>query len=451
MNIDRNEPRRSREVVQRWLTSVIRHWPLLIMVAVAAAIGFVLAGPTAAASAAPPPTNSTPDSDSDEPSRAQKFVRKVNGILYEISYDGTVDPNDPHFKKKVAARIIVKRLTNRVGGGNVGVPSVSEIPGLLDDIVEYATKSSKTVDGLKKRVSKTQGDIEQLKKKVVDAETPRDRARAEKDLRDAQARYNRLFRDYQKAKKQAQPFDWKAEVNRLGNRVRDLERAAKNPRLTEAGRKQAQKQLDNARQELAKAQTERDRLQGPDDESGGTRPVKRGPTQPPKGPTLDSKKVPGPTKVASKGTIPKMGQRGRGTGTSAVIGDLFGQAYMEHLSKENAQLMEDAVKDPALRKRIIDDYNQMKNADQLEVLKRGFDTSKGFTQGASREIGPKLVEYQKMLDSTKAKADKSNADPLYQQARRECGGYDTCVRERVKKLRDQNARDIAKSTENARK
>ncbi|MET9568458.1 hypothetical protein ABZY34_04815, partial [Streptomyces virginiae] len=35
------------------------------------------------------------------------------------------------------------------------------------------------------------------------------------------------------------------------------------------------------------------------------------------------------------------------------------------------------------------------------------------------------------------KARKSNADPLYQQARKECGGYDTCVAERTRKLREQ--------------
>ncbi|MFI9630714.1 hypothetical protein, partial [Streptomyces sp. NPDC052042] len=31
-------------------------------------------------------------------------------------------------------------------------------------------------------------------------------------------------------------------------------------------------------------------------------------------------------------------------------------------------------------------------------------------------------------------------DPLYLQARKECGGYDTCVTERTRKLRDQNTK-----------
>ncbi|MFE4801825.1 hypothetical protein ACFRFL_44540, partial [Streptomyces sp. NPDC056708] len=49
------------------------------------------------------------------------------------------------------------------------------------------------------------------------------------------------------------------------------------------------------------------------------------------------------------------------------------------------------------------------------------------------------------------KAKKSNADPLYQQARTECGGYDTCVTERTDKLRKQNAKAIAESTKKAKK
>ncbi|MFG2631291.1 hypothetical protein, partial [Streptomyces sp. NPDC048473] len=84
-------------------------------------------------------------------------------------------------------------------------------------------------------------------------------------------------------------------------------------------------------------------------------------------------------------------------------------------------------------------------------LGRGFDTSKGFTQGATRDIGPKLIEHQEMLDTTKAVADRSNADPLYQQARTECGGYDTCVTERTHKLRKQNAKAITESTKKAKK
>ncbi|MER5853761.1 hypothetical protein ABT126_44565 [Streptomyces sp. NPDC002012] len=60
-----------------------------------------------------------------------------------------------------------------------------------------------------------------------------------------------------------------------------------------------------------------------------------------------------------------------------------------------------------------------------------------FTQAATRQVAPELIKSQKALDTAKAVADKSNAGPLYQQARTECGGYDTCVTERTDKLRAQ--------------
>ncbi|MEU1665164.1 hypothetical protein ABZ547_16345, partial [Streptomyces sparsogenes] len=50
-----------------------------------------------------------------------------------------------------------------------------------------------------------------------------------------------------------------------------------------------------------------------------------------------------------------------------------------------------------------------------------------------------------IAESTK-RAKKSNADPLYQQARTECGGYDTCVTDRVAKLRAQKKATSATPT-----
>ncbi|MFJ1551808.1 hypothetical protein [Streptomyces sp. NPDC088246] len=75
----------------------------------------------------------------------------------------------------------------------------------------------------------------------------------------------------------------------------------------------------------------------------------------------------------------------------------------------------------------------------------------GFTQDATRQVAPELIKSQKALDTAKAIADKSNTDPLYQQARTECGRYDTCVTERTDKLRKQNAKAIAESTKKAQK
>ncbi|MEV6227666.1 hypothetical protein AB0L88_07225 [Saccharopolyspora shandongensis] len=50
-----------------------------------------------------------------------------------------------------------------------------------------------------------------------------------------------------------------------------------------------------------------------------------------------------------------------------------------------------------------------------------------------------------VADATK-QARRSANDPLYQQAQRECGGYDTCVQSRVKKLRSEKTARIDTKT-----
>ena len=449
------------DTTDHWLTRVLRRWPMLVLVglvALVAAVGFVLAGSATAASAAPPPASPASGPNAGEPGRWKTTTAKINGVAYQIWYNDALDPSDPNYKAKLAAQIGFRRIVNRtVGGGNLGAPSASDIPGLLDDITEYVRRMRQTVDGLNKQVNQTQKDIERLKQEASDTNrTKAQRDRAAAQLREKQARYNRVFRDHEKAKAQAKPFDWDAEVDRLTNRVRDLEREAKNPRLTERGREQAQQRVADARTELSDAQADRKRLQGPDDDSGAARTPARGPKNPPKTPTTagakDAPKT--PTAGGAKTRVPPVGPavrtpRGGGVGLSGTFGELFGQHYADQLSDEHRKLLEDALKDPALRKRVIDDYNQIKDDNALDTLVRGLDTSKGFTQGATRDIGPKLIEHQKKLDTTKRNADKSNADPLYQQARRDCGGYDTCVTERVRKLREQNAKALADSTKKA--
>ena len=108
-----------------------------------------------------------------------------------------------------------------------------------------------------------------------------------------------------------------------------------------------------------------------------------------------------------------------------------------------------ALDDPDLRKRLIDEYREFESSNPVEQLGRPF-TGKEFTPGQLYDSGPRLVEVQKTLEEVTAKADRSNADPLYQQARRECGGYDTCVTERTNKLRQQNAKAITESTKKAK-
>ncbi|MFD5899822.1 hypothetical protein, partial [Streptomyces sp. NPDC060366] len=101
------------------------------------------------------------------------------------------------------------------------------------------------------------------------------------------------------------------------------------------------------------------------------------------------------------------------------------------------------------------------NADPLYQQARvdcgGYDTcvtertAKLRTQAADEKqeaAKNKEVEKKKaraVAKSTK-KATESNADPLYQQARVDCGGYDTCVTERTAKLRAQKKATAAKTT-----
>ncbi|MGW2183457.1 hypothetical protein ACWCXX_36595, partial [Streptomyces sp. NPDC001732] len=73
---------------------------------------------------------------------------------------------------------------------------------------------------------------------------------------------------------------------------------------------------------------------------------------------------------------------------AGVIADGISQDYAAHLDRRNQQLLEQARKDPALAKRIIDDYHEIKDNNEIEVLFRGFDTSKGFTQDATRQVAP---------------------------------------------------------------
>ncbi|MFI1106060.1 hypothetical protein [Streptomyces melanogenes] len=252
------------------------------------------------------------------------------------------------------------------------------------------------------------------------------------------------------------------------------------------------RQLKRARANLAEAEAARRRLQEPpdDDDPPGTRTTPRNPKKPPKGPastgpttksapttnsttanattqTRASKRTTaiGPSAswkaiTSSKGwrsvKAPRTGFRGS-TGTNqmadaiaGVIADGISQDYAAYLDRRDQQLLEQARNNPDLRKRIIDDYNEIKDNNEIEVLFRSFE-DKGLTQGATRQIAPELIKQQTSLDTAKAVADKSNADPLYQRARRECGGYDTCVTERTHKLRKQNAKAIADSTRKAKK
>ncbi|MER5618238.1 hypothetical protein [Streptomyces sp. NPDC002215] len=538
----------------RWLAREPRRWPASVrmaLVAVIAVVGFTLVGPAATASAAPPPPSPASDSGR-EPSRWDR----LQWHMYETWVAAALDGHDPYYKWKLARQIVAKRVFAKLEKGSVSLSFKDDVPNFVQDVEEFKRRSQETPDGLRRQLTDAGNKIHDLNQKIDRAQTLAEREKLESDRevarkqeKDVAKRYRKLMAtqpDAERVKARIQGLETK--ISDLRNKITSLEEETKKSR---PDRREKLRQLDTARANLAEAEAEHRRLQGPPDDdgdTGGTRTTPRDPKQPPKGPGstnptttsttpttskgtksstvtgptvtpkgtksstvtgptvtpkgtksstvtgptvtpkgtksstvtgptvtpkgTKSSTVTGPT-VTPKGTTgttdptmswkgwnslktPKAGFRGS-TGTNqmadaiaGVIGDGIGQDYAAHLDSRNQQLLEQARKDPALAKRIIDDYNEIKDNNEIEVLFRAFDTSKGFTQGATREVAPELIKSQKALDTAKAIADKSNADPFYQQARTECGGYDTCVTDRTAKLRKQNAKAIADSTKKAK-
>lgn len=151
---DENHSATDRTASRR-LFRVLLRWPLLLLAALAAAVFFALAGSASAASAAPPAAGPESGSTPDQPTRWATVNMKIKGTTYKVWYNDALDPDDPHYKKKLAAQIVVRRLATRAAGGNIGVPSIKEIPDLLDDVAEYARRSRETVGGSRSRSSKS--------------------------------------------------------------------------------------------------------------------------------------------------------------------------------------------------------------------------------------------------------------------------------------------------------
>ncbi|MFJ8856136.1 hypothetical protein ACIRJP_38930, partial [Streptomyces sp. NPDC102437] len=475
----------------RWLAREPRRWPVslrMALVAVIAVVGFTLVGPAATASAAPPPPSPASDSGR-EPSRWERLQWQ----MYENWVAATLDGHDPYYKWKLLRQIFAKRVFAKLEKGSVSLSFKDDVPNFVQDAEEFIRRSQETPDGLRRQLTDAGKKIHDLNQKIAKAQTlaereelESDREVARKQEKDVAKRYRKLMGtqpDAERVKAKIQGLDTK--ISDLKNKITSLEEETKKSR---PDRREKQRQLNTARANLAEAEADRRRLQGPPDDdgdTGGTRTTPRDPKQPPKGPSstnptatpttsTTSKEttgstVTGPTTTSKKTTssttpdpmtswkgwgslkTPKGGFRGS-TGTNqmadaiaGVIADGISQDYAAHLDSRNQQLLEQARKDPALAKRIIDDYNEIKDNNDIEVLFRAFDTSKGFTQDATRQVAPELIKSQKALDTAKAVADKSNADPFYQQARTECGGFDTCVTDRTDKLRKQNAKAIADS------
>ncbi|MFD5029481.1 hypothetical protein ACFWM0_03495 [Streptomyces sp. NPDC058405] len=462
---------------------VSSHWPTLLrmaLVALFAAVGFILAGPLTEASAAPPPPSPTAGASDEGPARPG-IVSRAQWRLLESLAAETLDPHDPQYKTKTAAQVVVKRLIKLAGKG--GSVSWGTVPDFVEDAVEIHRRSQQTLDGMKKQVAKAGDKISALKREQGDAVTPAERMRAEEKLKTARREYQQVARELRKLK-ESRPADTKtqikqldADIDKLQNKIRDLEQKADKHPLP-GGRQQVLAQIPTLRDELEQARAERDELRGgPDDGSdgsdgtGGTRPAKSGPKNPPAGPgTGAAKPLPaGPvtsgTKTSTTGPAPvrprltgpvepgaKLPRGGGQAAAWAAVGELLGQAYADaeqtNREHEHQELLQEALQDPDLRARILNENRTYTDNSPFEDLLRPF-TGPEFTPGTLRDIGPALTELQKTLDTTEAKAAQSNADPLYQQARTDCGGYDTCVTERVGKLRGENAKAVAASTKKA--
>ncbi|MFF8002045.1 hypothetical protein ACFZDL_31800, partial [Streptomyces sp. NPDC007917] len=465
----------------------------MALVAVIAAVGFALVGPAAMASAAPPPPTATSDS-SDEPSRWNKWQWK----MYEAWVSEALDPHDPYYKWKLARQIAAKRVFQWMEKGKTSFSLKDDVPNLVEDVQEFNRRSQDTPDGLRRQVTGTGDKIHDLNQKIDKAQTPAEREKLEKDRDVARRQAKYVNKKYWKVK-QTRPDgeSVKAEIQGLDTKISDLRNKIstleEETKKSRPDRREKLRQLKTARANLAQAEADRRRLQGPPDEdgdSGGTRTTPRDPKKPPTGPAASDPKAtsttpkrtteakgtkgttpagPTATPKGTKGTnatspttpttpkttssttatrptapwkgwsgpkTPKTGYRGStgtgiGTEIAGIIGEGAGEEYQTYLGRENQKVLEQARKDPALAKRIIDDYNEIKDDGPFGQIARGFDTSKEYAQGTVRKVAPELIKSQEALDTAKAVAAKSNADPFYQQARTECGGYDTCVTERT--------------------
>jgi hypothetical protein len=436
----------------------------LVAVVAAVAFGGMAAGTPQVALADPPAAGS------DSGSSKQNRLAKIKAKIYELA--APLDPADPDFKKKLVKQIAANRVITKLSNGSVGI-SASDLQGLVSDAFEYVRRSKQTVSGLQTRMEKMDEYVQKLRDKVAKAKTTEKRKEAIKELQSAKKDFEALKKLYKDAKRQTEPLNWDKEVKRLDNRVKELEKRVNGKHRSDTAKKKVQTSLDQARADLDQAKADRDRYRRPDGGEGGTPAKKKDPKQPPKNPSTGAKKTtsmppstgskkttstklnlggvkkPGTTAFGPRTRIPRGGRGSGAEVAGALVGDVLTEVYAEHIVSESEKWYQKALKDPALRKQIIDDYKRGKKSNLFGDVKRAFDDTKKFTSSASTLIGQRLIDYQKGLDDKVKKAQQSAKDPLYKQAMRECGSYDTCVKERVKKLRAQNAKDIAKSKKKA--
>jgi hypothetical protein len=268
-----------------------------------------------------------------------------------------------------------------------------------------------------------------------------------RDLREKAKADPALKNELEQARKDAARKITEANTYRNARALED--QATEYRKLAKAAKTKAERErlrdIAKGLDEQAKKLKKGPRNGGDDDGPPATsRPVK---TPPKNGPgTPGAKKIPGtrqPTITNGKKLplLPRIKGPRRGGPGAEAIGELLEQIRSEYASKERQKLFDKAIKDPKLRKRIIDEYIDLRDNGVADDLKRPFDRSKKFTPGELQDLGPKLIDFH-----TKEIANKSNSDPVYQKARQDCGGYETCVKERVKKLR-KNITDAEKKAE----
>ncbi|MFF8280645.1 hypothetical protein ACF05T_31985 [Streptomyces lateritius] len=463
-----------------------------------AALSFVLAGPTTAAvAAAPPPPAAGDSSDGKKPNPWDWAYWKMHEFLNPDAHD----THDKWFRWKTIGQVAGARVLKLMNKGKEpGFGSI--LTGLHQDYHEVKKRMMKTPKGAREQVKKSSEAVHEAKKNAEQAQTPKAKEKADKATEKARNWNKEAAANLRESKATAHP-DTKAEIRKVEAKIRNLEEKITNLETKKAKVKhkgeqnRVQRSLNAARERLTKAQAQRAEFgDGPDD-TGGTRPVELKPKTPSQGPGSTNAKTP-PTPLVSNTTkkpsatnvqtppvsnttkdpsatnvkIPRKaptitavkprqpvvpsvrtpgGVRGvRGSVAADAVGDLVGQATDAYLSRKNQKVLDKALSDPEMRARLIAEHREYQTQGPFQQLARPFK-GKEFTPGEMRENGPKLIKVEKTLDTVRKKADRSNADPLYRQARTECGGYDTCVTERTRSLRDKNTKDIAESTRKARK
>ncbi|MGW2183456.1 hypothetical protein ACWCXX_36590, partial [Streptomyces sp. NPDC001732] len=292
--------------------------------AVIAAVGFTLVGPAATVSAAPPPPSPASDSSGREPSRWDRLQWQ----MYENWVAAALDGHDPYYKWKLLRQIFAKRVLAKLEKGSVSLSFKDDVPNFVQDAEEFIRRSQETPDGLRRQLTEAGDEIHDLNQKIDRAQTlaereelESDREVARKQEKDVAKRYRKVMEtrpDAERVAAKIQGLDTK--ISDLGNKITSLEEETKKSR---PDRREKLRQLNTARANLAQAEADRRRLQGPPDDdgdTGGTRTTPRDPKQPPKGPGSTNPTTTSTTPKGNKGTTavrPTVTPKGN-KGTTAV-------------------------------------------------------------------------------------------------------------------------------------